>query len=236
MNLEDRDAVARAFTTDIEYLAAKFRMEDIVGCEHDDLVSIGYMAVLESLDRFDSSRGVTFRTYANRRILGAMQDEVRRWDFFSRRTRKCLKMIYAEQRRAWVEEGAVLSSLNAAEQIGISKRSRQELDRRFFSFCSIDEELRTVTDESTGHTRHEVISDETAMSPEHYARAKEFYRHYAETRKRLPVTTKELAVLVYEEGLTLKRAGEVLGITESAMCRRAGTAVKLFRREMEGWV
>ena len=147
-----------------------------------------------------------------------------------------MKRIQIERCRAWLEEGKALSGQEAASQIGITKRSWLELDRRSFSFCSIDEELRTITGENkTGYTRHEVISDETAMSPEHYARAKEFYRHYAETRKRLPVTTKELAVLVYEEGLTLKRAGEVLGITESAMCRRAGTAVKLFRREMEGW-
>lgn len=44
----------------------------------DDLVSWGYMGLLEAASRYDPSRGTSFRTYAHHRIRGAIFDGVRR--------------------------------------------------------------------------------------------------------------------------------------------------------------
>jgi RNA polymerase sigma factor (sigma-70 family) len=46
--------------------------------EIDDLVGWGHMGLIEAADRFDPARGVTFRTFAHRRIRGAMLDGMRK--------------------------------------------------------------------------------------------------------------------------------------------------------------
>jgi len=46
--------------------------------ELDDLIGWGHMGLVESARRFDATRGVTFRTFAHRRIRGAMIDGLRK--------------------------------------------------------------------------------------------------------------------------------------------------------------
>ena len=46
--------------------------------EVDDLIGWGHMGLIEAAARYDPRRGVTFRTFAHRRIRGAMLDGIRR--------------------------------------------------------------------------------------------------------------------------------------------------------------
>lgn len=46
--------------------------------ELDDLIGWGHWGLMEAATRFDPNRGVAFRTFAHRRIVGAMYDGLRR--------------------------------------------------------------------------------------------------------------------------------------------------------------
>ena len=54
----------------------------------DDLVSAGMVGLIQAVDRFDSSRGLKFKTYAQHRIHGAMLDFLREEDPLSRTERR----------------------------------------------------------------------------------------------------------------------------------------------------
>jgi RNA polymerase sigma factor (sigma-70 family) len=54
----------------------------------DDLVSAGTVGLIQAVDRFDSSRGPKFKTYAQHRIHGAMLDFLREEDPLSRTQRR----------------------------------------------------------------------------------------------------------------------------------------------------
>ena len=54
----------------------------------DDLTSAGTIGLIKAVDRFDGSRGLKFRTYAQHRILGAMLDFLRAEDPLSRTERR----------------------------------------------------------------------------------------------------------------------------------------------------
>lgn len=54
----------------------------------NDFITVGAMAVVESLERFDVSRGWAFSTYWGRRAHGAMSDLLRSVDFVPRLSRK----------------------------------------------------------------------------------------------------------------------------------------------------
>lgn len=54
----------------------------------DDLSSAGMVGLIHAVDRFDQTRGLKFKTYAQHRIWGAMQDFLRDEDPLSRTERK----------------------------------------------------------------------------------------------------------------------------------------------------
>lgn len=54
----------------------------------DDLSSAGMVGLIHAVDRFDQARGLTFKSYAQHRIRGAMQDFLRDEDPLSRTERK----------------------------------------------------------------------------------------------------------------------------------------------------
>ena len=61
----------------------------------DDLFSAASIGLIESMDRFDKSRNVSFSTYAERRIKGAILDSLRNLDFLPRNVRTRLKALDA---------------------------------------------------------------------------------------------------------------------------------------------
>jgi RNA polymerase sigma factor for flagellar operon FliA len=54
----------------------------------DDLVSVGMIGLIQAVDRFDRSRDLKFKTYAQHRIRGAMLDFLRDQDPLSRTERR----------------------------------------------------------------------------------------------------------------------------------------------------
>jgi RNA polymerase sigma factor for flagellar operon FliA len=54
----------------------------------DDLASAGMLGLIQAVDRFDQTRGLKFKTYAQHRIWGAMQDFLRDEDPLSRTERR----------------------------------------------------------------------------------------------------------------------------------------------------
>jgi RNA polymerase sigma factor (sigma-70 family) len=57
----------------------------------DDLVGAGMVGLIQAVDRFDSSRGPKFKTYAQHRIQGAMLDFLRDEDPLSRTERRRIR-------------------------------------------------------------------------------------------------------------------------------------------------
>jgi RNA polymerase sigma factor for flagellar operon FliA len=61
----------------------------------DDLISAGVLGLLAAIDNFDETLNVQLKTYAERRIRGAIMDSLRDLDWAPRETRKKSKVIEA---------------------------------------------------------------------------------------------------------------------------------------------
>ena len=55
--------------------------------EVEDLVSMGFIGLMDAADKYDPSRGVKFETYAEYRIRGSIFDELRKQDWVPRSAR-----------------------------------------------------------------------------------------------------------------------------------------------------
>jgi RNA polymerase sigma factor FliA len=80
----------------VKYVVSKFRSyfrqsTSIIG--EQDLQQVGMMGLLDSIERFDPTRGVKFETYAITRIRGTIQDELRKLDWIPRSVREKVRTL-----------------------------------------------------------------------------------------------------------------------------------------------
>lgn len=79
-------------------IADRLRSRLPASVEKDDLVQVGLLGLYEAFLRFDGRRGVSFGSYASRRIEGAMLDELRALDTLPRRQRAAFRCIHVQVR------------------------------------------------------------------------------------------------------------------------------------------
>src|ERR1044071_2477256 len=78
----DADELIQRYGSLIDRVARRIVMRTGLGSAFDDLWSAGALGLLEA-----AGRGVTFETFVEHRIRGAMLDELRRMDHLPRRLR-----------------------------------------------------------------------------------------------------------------------------------------------------
>jgi RNA polymerase sigma factor for flagellar operon FliA len=83
-----RDAAILQELDLVNGIARRFQRRVPPRVRFDDLASAGLVGLIQAVDRFDQTRGLKFRTYAQHRIWGAMQDFLREEDPLSRTERR----------------------------------------------------------------------------------------------------------------------------------------------------
>jgi RNA polymerase sigma factor (sigma-70 family) len=83
-----RDAAILQGLDLVNRIARRFQRRVPPCVTFDDLSSAGMVGLIHAVDRFDQTRGLRFKTYAQHRIWGAMQDFLRDEDPLSRTERK----------------------------------------------------------------------------------------------------------------------------------------------------
>ena len=116
----DRDAIVQEFLPGIRIHAARLKLRLPPHVETDDLVSSGIVGLLDALDRFDSSRGIKFKTYAEFRIRGAMLDYLREMDWFPRSARQHSTRLQHAYTRLENVLGRPPEEEEVAKELGIS--------------------------------------------------------------------------------------------------------------------
>src|SRR3569832_1115907 len=75
------------YSSVIDRIARRIVMRTGLQSAIDDLWLVGALGLMEASRRFDATRGVTFETFVEHRVRGAMLDELRRKDHLPRRLR-----------------------------------------------------------------------------------------------------------------------------------------------------
>jgi RNA polymerase sigma factor FliA len=88
--------------------------------EFADLVQFGYVGLLEARGRFDASRGIDFRWYAQRRIHGAILDGLRKMTRLPRRAHQLLRIAGVAQDDDLQFGDALEAALEAGRQFARS--------------------------------------------------------------------------------------------------------------------
>ena len=215
-----RDRLVISYAGVVKHIVYRKVRELPSWCEVDDLLSCGLEALIAAVDRFDPDRGATFEQYAWTRVHGAVLDELRRQDWAPRPLRRWERDVTRAREQFVVLHARQPTRHELADALGIEP---DHLDRilRDIHASELTSLNTIVLDDENGSTERieTVVSDEPALDPEHAAATHEAKDKFRRAFGRLSQRERELAVLLYVKNLTLKEIGEVLGVSESRVCR-----------------
>jgi RNA polymerase sigma factor for flagellar operon FliA len=215
-----RDRLVIAYAGIVKHIVYRKVRELPAWCEVDDLLSCGIEALIAAVDRFDPQRGATFEQYAWTRVHGAVLDELRRQDWAPRPLRrwerdigKAREQFIAIHRRRPTQEELADALAIDREQLAKLQQDLQASELTSLNSLVVDDEDGQIERIET------VLSEAADLDPERASARTEAKEKFRRAFARLSDRERELAVLLYVKNLTLREIGDVLGVSESRVCR-----------------
>jgi RNA polymerase sigma factor for flagellar operon FliA len=210
--LSDRDALLEAHLPQVKYIAERLAAKLPPSVDRDDLIGAGVLGLLDAVDKYDPSRGVLFKTYAEMRVRGAMLDSLRDLDWAPRSMRQRAREVEAASREIEQRLGRVAEEEEVAAALSLSVGEFHTLlqELRGLNVTGLDGE-----DEDETGVRARQVLDDPARTPLALYEGNEVRDRLASAVDRLPERERQIVALYYVEELTMKEIGAVLGVTES---------------------
>ena len=239
-SLEQRNEMILEYLPLVKFIAGRIASRLPSHVETCDLINAGIIGLIDAIEKFDASRKIKFKTYAEFRIKGAILDELRALDWVPRSTRQ--KATKLERAYAELEQklGRAASDAEMIEYLGITNDEFQVLIREAKGVALISLEDLQSRDRDDNYERNllEYLADPEALNPSQLLNLDQIYRIVAETIDQIPEKERLVISLYYYEELTMKEIGEILSITESrvsqihtkAILRLRGRLTKLLDR------
>ncbi|GFO65363.1 FliA/WhiG family RNA polymerase sigma factor [Geomonas paludis] len=201
--------------------------------DRDDLRSAAVIGLISAAERFDPSRGVQFKTFAEQRIRGTIMDELRAQDWLTRSLRDKFKKLEKEFSQLEQRLGRNPSSDEVATAMGLELKDYFRLleEIHLLSFVSLDDAWHDEDGAPFGLL--DVLEDKGTESPQSQLIARQTVERLAEAIDSLPEKERIVITLYYYEELNLKEIGAVLDLTESRISQLHSQAIVRLRGKMK---
>ncbi len=189
----------------------------------DELINVGALGLIDAVDRFDPSREVPFKAYAEIRIRGAIVDALREADWVPRSVRRKYNRIEDARITLHRELGREPSRSELAHALELTMAQFDALagDAQVRKLVSLDNPV----DDDNLTPLSERLSDDSEDLTELWCKA-ELRGSVVRAVQNLPKKERTAVALYYLNNLTLKEIGKVLGVTESRACQLRAQGVK----------
>ncbi len=209
----------------VKYAVGRIKMTLPNGISMEDIAGYGVEGLINAVERFSVDKNTKFETYALIRIRGTILDRIRSEDFLPRSVRTKLKKIKQAQEDLKQTLGRMPTTREVAEALDM------EVDK-VIQLMSEDVTVSSIYDkQGSSDDSLEVIDtirDEQGQTPYEAAEEKNVKQELENALKRLPERERNIMVLYYQENMTLKEIGQMLGMSESRVCQlHAQSIVKL---------
>jgi RNA polymerase sigma factor for flagellar operon FliA len=216
----------------VRYLARRIHERLPQHVELDDLVSAGVVGLIDAFSKFDHTKKVQFKSYAQFRIRGAILDSLRTLDWSPRELRRKGRAVEEAIRSVTQKVGRVPSEQEIAREMEMGLAEYQQL-------------LGELKGLEIGHLQMERTEDSRDEELAYIPGAPEddplFQCLQGETKQRLTDAIEELPekermvlTLYYYEELTMKEIGLTLGVVESRVSQIHSSAVVRLRAALAG--
>jgi len=216
----------------VRYLVGRISAKLPPHLDQQDLTSSAMIGLINAADRYDRSRGVLFKTFAEQHIRGTILDELRSYDVLSRSMRDKYKRLEREMRGLENLLGRHPSSEEVAAALQISLDDYFELldDVHVFTFISLDDSWEG--DDGSPLCLADVLCEADAKNPQQQVMTMQLTEALGQAIDTLPEKERLAVTLYYNEDFNLKEIGETLGLTESRISQIISQAMVRLRSRL----
>lgn len=211
---EDKSKLIREHLELVDILVGRMTTQVPSFMNRDDMRSAGMMGLIDAANKFDSSKNILFKTFAEYRIRGAIYDEMRKLDWFSRTLRDKQNRIGKTMASLENRLGRSPSDEEMADEMGLNLSAYQDMLSQVSHLGCVS--LHEALDHS-GEGRQFIdalVDQRDDASPVNLFENSELTEILAEILGNLPEKEKLVISLYYYEELTQKEIAEVIGVSE----------------------
>ncbi len=199
----------------------------------DDMRSAGMMGLIDAANRFDASKKIKFKTFAEYRIRGAILDEMRKLDWFSRSLRDKQSKIAKTMATLENKFGRDPSEIEMADALGITVIKYQEMlgQVSHLGCVSLNE---TLDHSNEGRSFIDSLVDKRSeTSPVNNLEKQELTKIIAKILTKLSEKERLVISLYYYEELTQKEIAEVLSVSEGRISQLHSQALIKLKNKVQ---
>jgi RNA polymerase sigma factor for flagellar operon FliA len=214
----------------VRYIARRIHERLPQHVEIDDLISAGVVGLLDAFSKYDQSRNVQFKSYAQFRVRGAILDSLRTLDWSPRELRRKGREIEAAMSAATSKLGRVPSEAEIAGEMGISLAGYQQLLGELKGLEIGSLHLQRTEDSNEEELAY--VPNSQDDDPLFRCLQGEVRQHLVDAIEQLPERDRLVLTLYYYEELTMKEIGVTLGVVESRISQIHSSAILRLRSSL----
>ena len=225
--LESRDQLVLEHMPLVGLVARRLHGTLPAHVEFEELESAGVLGLMDAAAKFDLSKHVLFKSYAQFRIRGAILDSLRASDWGPRELRRQGRAVQASTQQLMQHLGRAATEQEIAQHLGLDLPDYQQL---LGSLKSL--EIASLHEERFDDSGEEELAS-IAGSPDEDPLARclqgEMRQRLAEAIEQLPERERLVLTLYYFEELTMREIGLAMGVVESRVSQLRASAVLRLR-------
>jgi RNA polymerase sigma factor for flagellar operon FliA len=197
----------------------------------EDLVSAGVVGLMDAFAKFDPSKKVQFRSYAQFRIRGAILDSLRTLDWSPRELRRKGRAVEEAIRVLTARMGTAPGEAEVAAEMALSLEEYQQLlgDLKGLEIGT----LHMERNEDSGEEELAYIPGRPEDDPLFRCLRGEMEDRLADAIAHLPDRERLVMTLYYYEEMTMREIGLALGVVESRVSQVHASAVVHLRAALK---
>jgi RNA polymerase sigma factor for flagellar operon FliA len=228
-NPRERDEFVLSQLTEVHFIARRIHKRLPVFVPLEDLVNSGVLGLLEATEKYDFTKQVQFKTFAQFRIRGAILDSLRKLDRASRRMRSKSRRLIAACEELSQKLGRQPTEEEIAHEVGLETAALRKLASTLRGMEPTGRQVAIGQDRA--ETRD--LIESAPASPEENPLAQilrsEMRQLLIQAMSSLSAREQQVLSLYYVEQLTMQEIASILEVKTSRISQIHSSAVAKLR-------
>lgn len=194
----------------------------------DDLIQAGVLGLIQAIDKYDSTKNVQLKSYAQFRIRGAILDNLRDLDWSPRSLRAMARRVESAREQLSEKLGRAPDNEEICAELGLELQDYHQLLGKIQNL-----EVARLPVEAVEHAGDDSVQqempDRSGEDPFNVYLQAERRKALAEAMSQLSARERQVLSLYYFEDLTMKEVGQALGVVESRISQIHSATLEALR-------
>lgn len=230
-DIETRNLIIEKYSYLVKIIALKLRGIYQNFGDVDDVVNEGMIALMDVIEKYDTSKNTKFETYASIRIRGSIIDYVRKQDWIPRKVKSDYKIVKEAEDNLSYKLGRTPKDTEVADFLKMDIKEYNNVINNAYgtSILSFEELL------GEANLKEAEIGKNFDL-PENEMESKELYQVLVESVNKLGEKEKLVISLYYKEELKLKEIADILNISNSRVSQIHTSALQKLEKSVKNYL